>query len=200
MNSKLSPKPFSQACENNYRFILPYITTAFTDCSTVLEIGSGTGQHAYHFAQTLPHVSWQTSDLAMNHEGIKQWISGVNNIKPPLLLDVNQPQWPALNIEGAFTANTLHIMSWPEVEKLFRHVGGLLKSGNKWLVYGPFNINGQFTSDSNAAFDQQLKAGAEHRGIRDLEAVEKFALSCGLTMAEPTVMPANNFLLTFTQQ
>lgn len=186
-------KPRSDACERNQGPILEVLRDHFADRRHVLEIGSGTGQHAVHFAAALPGLIWQTSDVAGNLPGIQAWIaeSGLPNLPPPIALDVTGP-WPAARFDAAFTANTLHIMSWPEVRALFAGLAQVLAPDAALAVYGPFNYGGHFTSPSNAAFDHWLKQRSPHSGIRDFAAVDELARSIGLILAEDRAMPANN--------
>ncbi len=190
-------KPFSQACENNKQPILQIIQTIFYQSRTVLEIGSGTGQHACYFAENLPHLIWQTTDRKENLAGINQWIkeSGLSNLPESLSLNVNDNEWPCQTIEALFTANTLHIMSWQEVECLFLKLEKYLTENAVACIYGPFNYNGQYTSASNQQFDQSLKLRNPKSGIRDFEAIEKLAKKANLIISDDFAMPANNRLL-----
>ena len=162
----------------------------------VLEIGSGTGQHAVHFAAAMPWLTWQTSDRAENLPGIRQWLdqAGLDNTPPPLTLDVTQADWPGGPYDAIFSANTLHIMAWPEVERLFANLPAVAADDACLAIYGPFNDAGRFSSDSNARFDAQLKAGAAHRGIRDKQAVDALAEAAGFALVADHAMPANNRL------
>ena len=195
----MSEKPFSQACENNQKAILAHLQAAFSDCKTVLEIGSGTGQHAVYCAPRLPHLSWQTSDQAEYHLGINAWIDSMPaaNLHRPLVLNVDMPTWPLESVDGIFTANTCHIMAWESVENMFRRLALLLKSGGMLVIYGPFNYGGEFTAPSNANFDAYLKQRAAHQGVRDFESVDVLAKAAGLTLLEDNAMPANNRLLVW---
>ncbi len=191
-------KPHAPACERNQDVILAVLRDHFSDRRQVLEIGSGTGQHAVHFAAALPHLRWQTADREENLPGIRLWLDEAQlaNTPPPLALDVNHP-WPPGRYDAVFSANTLHIMSWPEVERLFAGLSGILAADAKLAIYGPFNYGGRFTSESNAAFDASLKAAAPHRGIRDFEAVDALARAIGLELVEDREMPANNRCLVW---
>lgn len=197
-------KPFSQACENNKQPILAALQNEFLHTSNVLEVGSGSGQHAVYFAANLPQLNWQTSDLSTNHQGINLWIdeNPSDNLKRPLEIDLNKA-WhlPEMTnvLDGIFTANTLHIVSWPLVEKFFYGVANHLVSGGTLCIYGPFNYQGKFTSESNAQFELWLKSRDENSGIRDFEAIEKLAKSALLTLKADHQMPANNRLLVFTK-
>lgn len=193
--------PFSQACENNKIPIVEQLKKIFTTTSKVLEVGSGTGQHAVFFAAQLPHLIWQPTDLTVNHYGINAWRNELPspNLKPPLELDVSAA-WPVVQVDGIFTANTLHIMSWELVKLFFQGVGKHLALQGRLVVYGPFKYQGQFTSESNAQFDLWLKAHDSARGVRDIEDVVQLAQSVGLALISDTVMPANNQLLVFEKQ
>lgn len=186
-------KPFAPACERNRDVILDALKPHLADRQRVLEVGSGTGQHAVHFAAALPHLLWQTSDRSNNLPGIRLWLAeaALPNTPPPLELDVSG-HWPVGRFDAVFTSNTLHIMGWPEVEAFFAGLPALLAADARLIVYGPFNYGGCFTSASNAAFDASLKADDPHRGIRDIEAVDALAQAIGFTLIEDRAMPANN--------
>ncbi len=186
-------KPFSAACERNREPILAVLQQHLGRCARVLEVGSGTGQHAVHFAAALPHLVWQTSDRAEYHAGIAQWLAeaALPNLRAPWLLDVSGP-WPAQSFDAVFTANTLHIMRWGEVQQFFAALPAVLEPGGVLAVYGPFNQGGQFSSESNAAFDADLRARAAHMGIRDFEAVDALARAAGLLLVQDYALPANN--------
>lgn len=187
--------PTAPATSRNRDPILAILRTHFAHCRRVLEIGSGTGQHAVHFAAALPHLQWQTSDLADNHPAIQAWIdaSQLSNVLPPLTLDVGNPDtWPTQHFDAVFSANTLHIISWPQVLSLFANLPRVLAPNATVVIYGPFNIGGQFTSPSNADFDAQLRLDDPRRGIRDLEAVLDLAAGAGLALLADIEMPANN--------
>ena len=195
----MSDKPFAPACERNREPILAVLRRHFADRERVLEIGSGTGQHAVYFAPALPQLVWQASDRAENLPGIRLWLEQqpAPNLPPPLQLDVSQEPWPARRYDAVFSANTLHIMGWAEVEQLFGRLPQVLEEEAKLAIYGPFNYGGRYTSDSNAAFDASLKAAAPHRGIRDFEAVDALARGIGFELLEDCVMPANNRCLVW---
>ena len=171
---------------------------AFADCTRVLEIGSGTGQHAVFFGTTLPHLIWQTSDRPQNHPSIVAWQQDARlaNVLPPLALDVNG-DWPQGPFDAVFSANTCHIMAWPEVQAMFAGIGRVLSAGGVVCIYGPVNYGGKFTSTSNGEFNAALKAEAAHMGIRDFEAVDALAAAQGLTLQAGHAMPANNRLLVW---
>ncbi|MFN3985668.1 MAG: DUF938 domain-containing protein [Rhodocyclaceae bacterium] len=186
-------KPFSPACERNRDPILEVLVEWLAQRRSVLEIGSGTGQHAVHFARHLRQLRWQTSDRNEMLAGIRLWLdeAGLPNTPPPLSVDVNHGL-PDRRDDAVFTANTLHIMSWTEVERLFAQLPRVLASDALLIVYGPFKYHGSHTSASNQAFDQALRADAPHRGIRDFEAVDALARAAGLLLAQDHPMPANN--------
>jgi len=195
-------KPYSQACENNKDPILHKIKDIFLESKTVWEIGGGTGQHACYFAQQLPHLQWQVTDRAENLAGINSWIevSGLENLPKSLALNVSNEQWPCQEIEALFSANTLHIMSWLEVECFFAGLGRYLTQDARVCIYGPFNYSGEYTSLSNASFDQWLKTRDPQSGIRDFEAIEKLAKLVGLIVKNDFAMPANNRLLVLQKR
>lgn len=195
-------KPFSQACENNKRCILDVIRTVFTPPGIILEIGSGTGQHAVHFSSALPHLTWQPSDKPGNAQLCQARIKEAKlpNILPPLELDVNRAPWPLQVFDGVFSANTAHIMAWPEVAAMFRGVAAGLGSGQPFCLYGPFRYGRRHTSDSNHQFDLHLRNQAEHMGIRDLDDLRQLASTAGLSLADDAAMPANNHLLVWRKQ
>ncbi|KZN46545.1 DUF938 domain-containing protein [Pseudoalteromonas luteoviolacea] len=192
-------KPFSQACENNKDPILQKLAPFLFGATQVLEIGSGTGQHAVHFAQALPTLIWQTSDLRHNHGGIVSWCeeADLTNLRLPLELDLNIESWPLENIPVIYTANTLHIVSAKLVEQFFKGVAAHLAVTGKLAIYGPFNYRGDFTSQSNAEFDAFLKMRDPKSGIRDFEWICELAQKAGLALVHDHAMPANNRLLLF---
>lgn len=191
-------KPYSDACERNREPILAVLLQHFADRRRVLEIGSGTGQHAVHFAAALPHLVWQTSELESNLPGIRQWLEDSNlpNLPPPIALDVTDA-WPETRFDAVFTANTLHIMSWEHVRALFAALPKVLTGDAVLAVYGPFNYNGRFTSPSNASFDEWLKQRSPESGIRDFAALDELAHSIGFSLIEDRAMPANNRTLVW---
>ncbi|MGI2121448.1 DUF938 domain-containing protein [Shewanella baltica] len=205
----LTQLPFSQACENNKAPILAVLTQAFSLNQHVLEIGSGTGQHAVFFAANLPHLIWQTSDQAEYIEVISArceqeggLFNAGANLALPLILDVTAP-WPVEgltpDIDSVFTANTLHIMSKNMVEAFFTGLGLYLPQLKTLCIYGPFNYQGEFSSDSNRQFDSFLKQRDPASGIRDIEWICSLASNQGLTLEQDVAMPANNRLLHFVR-
>jgi len=192
----------SSACLRNREPILDVLRRHFAERTRVLEIGSGTGQHAEYFAAGLPHLTWQASDRNENLPGIGLRLerAGLPNTPAPLPFDVNDNEWPPGVYDAVFSANTLHIMSWAGVEHLFGGLPSLLAADAAVAVYGPFNYGGRYTSPSNAAFDASLKAAAPHMGIRDFEAVNGLAEDAGLQLVDDIAMPANNRCLVWRRQ
>ncbi len=191
-------KPYSEACDENKKPILAVLERLFAESHKVLEIGSGTGQHAVYFGAAMHHLVWQTSDRPENHVGILAWLDEARlpNVREPLLLDVGG-QWPEERFDGVFSANTTHIMSWPEVEQMFQGIGRVLDSGGCFALYGPFNFGGNYTSESNARFDQTLKARDPKSGIRNFEDLDALAKANGLSFSEDVPMPVNNRTLVW---
>lgn len=202
-------KPFSQACENNRQPILAVLQRYLTpnmegnDGKTpaLLEVGSGTGQHAVYFAEQFPWLNWQTSDLPASHPGIRAWIadSGLNNILLPVELNVRENSIKSV-YQAVFSANTLHIMAWEDVLSFFPLVAGALEAQGLLFVYGPFNYQGAYTSESNQRFDQWLHNQNNYSGIRDFEAVNRLAAENNLILQEDVAMPANNRTLVFKKE
>jgi hypothetical protein len=192
--------PDAPATSRNRDPILAALRQRFAMRTRVLVIGSGTGQHAVHFARALPHLKWYTSDLPENHPGIRAWLAqaALPNVIPPVALDMGRPEtWPYTRHDGVFSANTLHIASWPEVQSLFANLPRVLAATATLVFYGPFKIGGEFTSPSNASFDASIRADDPARGIRDLEAVQALAADAGLRFVADIAMPANNRCVVF---
>jgi len=195
-------KPFSESCAQNRHAILEVLEKEFATVQHVLEIGSGTGQHAVFFARALPHLIWQTSDVNEHHPGIHAWVSdeGPDNVRAPLSLNVETDHWPEMTFDAVFSANTVHIMSWPEVIKMFSGIGQILTKGGRFCLYGPFNVHGQFISESNARFERWLKSQNPGSGIQDQGELDKLAENIGLSRVATHVMPANNNILVWEKQ
>ena len=196
-------KPISEACLRNQAPIAAALKTLLPDATRLLEIGSGTGQHAVFCAGELPHVIWQPSDLAQHHKGMKLWISeaALNNVLAPLVLDVDQ-EWPDFDsiqkIDHVFTANTVHYIAHESVENMFSGISRLIPVGGLFMMYGPVNVNGEFTSEGNARLDEWLKTCVNPlAGIKDLASIERLAKDQGLALIDNLAMPANNRLLIF---
>jgi SAM-dependent methyltransferase len=199
-NDGMIEKPNAPAVARNRDAILEVLLAEFADRRHVLEIGSGTGEHAVFFAPHLHWLTWQTSDRAMNHPGILAWLaeSSAPNVKAPLVIDVGSaPDLPA-DFDGVFSANTAHIMSEAEVRQMFALVGSVLLPGGRFCLYGPFNVGGEFTSDSNARFDASLRGQNPLMGIRDLELLDELANTAGMLRNSLHAMPANNFIAAWS--
>lgn len=196
--------PFSQACENNKPWILDILVRHLghrdrPEDSPVLEIGSGTGQHAVHFAEHLPHLTWQTTDVVENLQPLNRRLrlAALPNLPLALELDVRNENWPVERAGHVFSANSLHIMSGHCMECLFRKLPDIVNPGSLVFFYGPFRYNGEYTSDSNAGFDRMLRSRDPDSGIRDFEEVDSLAREAGLEFVEDNDMPANNQLLVW---
>ncbi len=195
-------KPCSTACENNREPILSIIEDLFADSHSILEIGSGTGQHAVYFAEKLAHLIWRSSDLEENHQGILAWLNEADlpNTPAPLLLDVSQKIWPVVEVDAVFSANAIHIMSWKSVISMISGVGRLLPKTGQLVLYGPFNYNNAYTSKSNENFDAWLKDRNPESGIRNYEDLEILANAADLYLQDDYEMPANNRILHWVKQ
>ena len=189
-----SPLPASATAIRSWR-----CCTHFADRRHALEIGSGTGQHAVHFAAAMPWLTWQCSDVAEHQPGIRAWLdeAALPNTPAPIELDVARGPWPTARFDAVFSANTLHIMGWPEVEAFLAGLGAVLADAATVVVYGPFNYGGTYTSHSNREFDGWLRARDPRSGIRDFEAVDALARGVGLDLVEDVAMPANNRCLVW---
>ena len=191
-------KPYAPSCDKNREPILAVLRERLAERTALLEIGSGTGQHAVYFAQALPRLNWQTSDRAENLPGIRAWLAEASlpNTPAPIELDVTGP-WPARRFDAVFTANSLHIMPWSAVESMFAALPGVMVEQAIFVAYGPFNYGGRYTSESNARFDASLKTGAPHQGIRDFDDLDALARRAGMALAEDVAMPSNNRCLVW---
>ena len=195
-------KPYSTACDQNRDPILNVLRELLGDRNTVLEIGTGTGQHAVYFAEKLPHLTWQCSDQIQYHPGIQLWLDEAKlpNLLPPLALNVSEDPWPTTQYDALYCANVMHIMSWENVEDLFRHTADCLSEKGLMICYGPFNFNGRYTSASNAQFDQSLRMRDPLSGIRHFEALQVLAEDNGLSFVRDIEMPANNRILVWQKR
>jgi cyclopropane fatty-acyl-phospholipid synthase-like methyltransferase len=198
----MTHKPFAESCIENREPIFAVLEPRLHRCRALLEIGSGTGQHAVYFAPLLPDLVWQTSDMRSQHAGINAWIdeAGLANIVPPLTLDVLADDWPEQRYDAVFSANTAHIMSEPAVEAMFSGVGQVLDDDGLFLLYGPFNYAGAFTSPSNASFDQWLRQRDPQMGIRDIDWLRQLAEAAAMDLAEDLAMPVNNRTLVWRRR
>lgn len=191
-------KPYAASCDDNKDVILSLISPYLSHSKSVLEIASGTGQHAIYFAKALSHLTWQPSDLDINLKGITEWLDDaqLSNVLAPIALDVSLP-WPIKHYDAVFSANALHIMSQTQVEDCFKGLGNVLKENSICLFYGPFNYKGEYSSDSNKRFDAWLKNNDPKSAIKDFEAICGLAKQQGLNLQNDHAMPANNRLLAF---
>ncbi|MCW8963836.1 MAG: class I SAM-dependent methyltransferase [Gammaproteobacteria bacterium] len=189
-------KPFAESSEQNKEPILSILMTELAHCARVLEVGSGTGQHAVFFAEKMPHLRWICSDLSENHAGIQMWLDEANrqNIEGPLLLDARE-EWPALQVDAVYSANAIHIMSWEAVQRLIENVGRTLGSGGKLCLYGPFMYDGQHTAESNARFDAWLKERDPVSGVRDVMQLTELLSLQEMELINDYEMPVNNRIL-----
>jgi cyclopropane fatty-acyl-phospholipid synthase-like methyltransferase len=192
----------SEACERNKGPILAVLSSELAASRSVLEVGSGTGQHAVHFARGLPHLSWQPTELGAELGPLAERIrlEGPPNLAPAIALDVRAHPWPVERVDAVFSANTLHIMAWDAVQDFFRGVGAVLTAPGVLCVYGPFRYRDGYTSDSNAEFDRFLRRRDPSSGIRDFEALERLAAAAGLALAADHPMPANNQTLVWRRR
>jgi SAM-dependent methyltransferase len=194
--------PFSAACERNKDPILAVLRVTLSARTRVLEIGSGTGQHAVHFARALPHLTWQPTERLASLEDLAERIrlEGTPNLRAPTVLDVSQAVWPVRTVDTVFTANTLHIMGWHEVVAAFAGIGAVLAPGGALCIYGPFRYQGAYTSDSNRDFDRMLQERDPQSGLRDLGDLTPLAARHGLRLDADHDLPANNRLLIFAKE
>lgn len=190
----LNAKPFAESSEQNKQPILSVLQQVLQRPGTVLEIGSGTGQHAVHFAAAMPHLTWQPSDVAENLPGIQQWLreQPSPNLRAPIELDVARSTWPDEVFDAVFSANTAHIMAWAEVERMFEGVGRVLKQGGWFCLYGPFNDHGRYTAPSNERFDAWLRQRDPNMGVRDVRDLRALAQREGMALHRTFEMPADN--------
>ncbi len=187
-------KPYAEACDQNGPHIRKILDNHLPEQGTLLEIGSGTGQHAVMFAEAFPEIHWQTSDRQEMHEGIQQWIdeSNCSNLCSPIALDVLHDPWPDQSFDAIFSANTAHIMPMEGVEAMFTGIAKILKPDAPFLIYGPFMYDGEHISESNWRFDRWIRSWEPHRGIRDVIWLKKIAEPLGLILVEDIEMPENN--------
>ena len=190
----MAEQPLSEYAARNTAPILEILRREFGSASSVIEIGSGTGQHAVAFSAALGHLRWQTSDLDENHAGIRAWIESARlpNVEPPLSIDVLSATLDDASFDAAFSANTAHIMGIDAVERMFALVGGALRAGGVFCLYGPFKSGGVFNAPSNADFDRSLRRRDPVMGIRDIEALDDYAAASGLRRVRFYAVPSNN--------
>lgn len=191
-------KPFAEAAEQNREPIRAVLASVLADARRVLEIGSGTGQHAVYFAAAFAHLTWQPSDLAEALPGIRAWCAeaALDNLAEPVVLDV-RGDWPDGRFDAVYSANTAHIMDWPAVQAMFAGVGRALNQGGRFCLYGPFHYGGRPTSESNARFDLSLRQRIPGGGVRDFDDLDRLAVAAGLRLEHDHEMPVNNRLLVW---
>jgi hypothetical protein len=193
--------PHSDPCERNKGPILEVLRDTFAGCKHVLEIGSGTGQHAVHFATGMPWLVWQPSEMPEAMPGLRKRIfnEGPKNLRAPVVIEVTAQPWDVRKVDGVFTANTLHIMHWPEVQAFFAGLPAIAKPGAVLAIYGPFRYEGRYTSGSNESFDAMLHARDPGSGLRDFREVDALARAAGFEFKVDHAMPANNQTLVWTR-
>lgn len=191
--------PYSEAAGRNKGPILEQLLRLLPSRGHVLEIGSGTGQHAVHFAPAYPRLTWQPTEQRECLEGLnaRLRLEGASNILPAIELDV-RGAWPDRHFAAAYSANTAHIMPWEAVCAMFAGVGARLAPGGLFCLYGPFNVGGCFTAASNEEFDRQLRARDPAMGLRDTAALAALAAEHKLQLMQSLQLPANNQLLVFS--
>lgn len=195
-------KPYSESCDQNKGPILAVLKRLFADQKQLLEIGSGTGQHAAYFPRFLSHLLWQPSDVSENLSGIESWLAeaSLGNVAPPIELDVQQSPWPEERFDAVFSANTVHIMGWPEVESMFRGIGQVLIPNGLFALYGPFDYGGQPSSESNARFHIWLQQQNPKSGVRNFEDIVRLAELNHMLLEQDIEMPVNNRILLWRRQ
>lgn len=195
-------KPFSAACERNQAPILEVLKqTILPSDRRLLEVGSGTGQHAVFLAPHFPQLEWHPTDLSTQLPGMNIWFNEarVPNIQKPVRLDVSKDDFPKVKFDVVFTANTFHIMHWKDCKSFMKLLGNRLREDSRAIFYGPFKYNGEFTSASNAEFDSQLKGTDPLSGIRAFEDVNNNMIKNGFELIHDYEMPANNRMLVYNR-
>jgi len=184
--------------ERNAEPILEVLKTLLPSAGLVLEVASGSGQHAARFAMELPGLIWQPTDIDPDHRrSIVAWSEGLSNVLKPLDLDATASDWPVARANGIVCINMIHIAPWSAALGLLTGAGRTLGSGEALYLYGPYMIDGTHTSDSNARFNADLKARDPSWGIRNLANVVSAALDAGLKLDRTVEMPANNLSVVF---
>ena len=193
--------PFSSACERNKLPILTVLKEVLPARGKILEIGSCTGQHLVFFAPHFPGLHWQPSDREENLDGLtaRLELEASENVRRPLTLDVLKT-WPTQKFDAVYSANTAHIMSWDAVCAMFAGLEKLLIPGGPMCLYGPFNLHGRFSAESNRQFDRDLRERSPEMGLRDVDALESLALSHQMKLVKKYPLPANNELLVFIRK
>ncbi len=190
----------SPSAARNRDPILAVLRRILPPTGTVLEIASGTGEHAVYFAAALPHLTWQPSDQderALRSIAAHRANSGLPNLLAPLSLDAAASDWPIGQADAVVAINMVHISPWRATQGLMAGAGRILPSGGVLYLYGVYKENGTHTAPSNEAFDADLRRRNPKWGVRDREAIAELAASHGLTLVERIPMPANNLSLVF---
>lgn len=187
-------KPFAPSAERNRQPIREVLKEVLTGSGLLLEIGSGTGQHAAYLAKDFPFYEWQPTDLSEKLDDINTWVkeSGADNILPALALDLSNPEWPVDKADAIVCINTIHIVAWLFVENLFHGAGRVLKPGGVMFVYGPYEYSDRPLEPTNVEFNEWLKMRDANSGIRKFEDVNALARENGLNLVDDIAMPANN--------
>jgi SAM-dependent methyltransferase len=195
-------RPFAEYAARNTRPILEVLQRELRESREVLEIGSGTGQHAVAFASAMPQLAWQTSDLVENHDGINAWLenASLENVHPPLELDVRDALPAPASFDAVYSANTAHIMSIAAVRRMFSLVADVLRADGVFCLYGPFRVGSIFNAASNEAFDRSLRERSAEMGIRDIETLDEFGIAGGLHRQRLYAMPSNNYVAVWTRR
>ncbi len=197
-----SDLPSAPAAERNFEPILGVLRGEFADVRRVLEIGSGTGQHAAGFARELPWLDWQPTEVESQVPVVARWVGAMSlpNLKSPLELDVDASCPLDERYDGAFSANTAHIMSEASVARSFELLGACLEDGARYCLYGPFKEHGEFSTDSNERFDAHLRQIESAMGIRDIEALDAYARKAALERIRQYAMPGNNLIVVYEKR
>ncbi len=191
---------YAPATQRNRDAILDVLRGALPTSGLVLEIASGSGEHVVHFAQALPHLTFQPTDPSAEAlHSIAAWMeaSDLPNIRPPLRLDVTELPWPVTAAQAMLCINMIHISPWQATLSLIANAGMLLPAGAPLYLYGPYKRNGAHTAPSNEVFDRSLRDRDAEWGVRDVEAVADLAAAAGFSAPAITEMPANNLSLVF---
>ncbi len=185
------------AAERNKAPILEVLRGLLPSSGLVLEVATGTGQHAAHFAEAIPALHWQPSDLDPDTApSVAEWCGALPNVRPCLTFDVTA-DWPIEAADAIYCANMVHIAPWPCAQALMAGAGRILPSGAPLLLYGPFKFDGVYTAPSNERFDASLRGRNASWGVRDVEDLRREASAAGLSLEQTLEMPANNHVLLF---
>lgn len=206
-NSMDAKRRSAPAVARNREPILDVLRRFFPEQGRVIELASGTGEHAVFFGAHFPRLTWQPSDVDPNNlESIAAWreTSEHGNVLAPMQLDLLREPTPLVHppaqYDAAFCANLIHIAPWVVCQHLMQFVAAALHTGGRFVMYGPFKLNGQHTAESNVAFEQWLLSQSDEYGVRHFEDVVEQARLNGLVLLERVPMPANNFCLIFEKR